>query len=210
MPALDLDAWHRRHHFALYRDYEHPHFSVSAEVDATALYEASRREGGPSFFLGTIFAALHAAHGVEAFRLRVRGDGVWRHDTVGIGCTVARPDRTFGFGYFPYQPSFTAFQRDGLAEVERVRAGTELLDHRGGDDAWLHSTILPWFRFTGFTNALRRGDSIPKIVFGKRFEADGGWRMPVAVQVHHGVVDGIDVADFLERLQSILSAPLPD
>lgn len=210
MGYLDLATWARSRHFALYQGYEHPHFSVTAEVDCTALYAASRREGGPSFFLATLYAAMRAANAVEAFRLRVREDGVWRHDAVGIGCTIARPDRTFGFGYFPFQPSFASFQRDGLAEVECARTGTELLDNRGADDSWLHSTVLPWIRFTGFTNALRRGDSIPKLVFGKRFAAGDGWRMPVSVEVHHAVVDGIDVADFLDRLQSVLSEPLPD
>ncbi len=202
---LDLDRWSRRAHFRLFGDYDRPHFSVTVEVDVSALYRASCLPGGPSFFLGTLFAASHAANAVEAFRLRLRGERVWCHAAVGIGCTVLRPDRTFGFGYFPHQASFPAFQEHGRAELERVRTGTELEDGSDGDDAWIHGSVLPWMRFTGYTNAIRRDDSHPKVVFGKRHASGDAWSMPVAVEVHHALVDGIDVADFLERLQESLS-----
>jgi chloramphenicol O-acetyltransferase type A len=205
---IDLDGWARREHFHLFRGYDRPHFSVSTDVDVTALYEASRGPEGPSFFLATLFAGMHAASATEAFRLRMRGDRVWCHDAVSIGCTVLRADRTFGFGYFPHDPSFPRFAADGRAELERARAGTALLDDaREEDDAYLHSTVLPWIRFTSFTNALRRDDSVPKLVFGKRFAAGDAWRMPVAVEVHHALVDGIDVGDFLERFQDLLAQP---
>ncbi len=205
---IDLDRWVRRVHFHLYRGYERPHFSVATDVDVTALYEASRRPEGPSFILGTLFAGMHAASVTEAFRLRIRGERVWCHDTVSIGCTVLRPDRTFGFGYFPHEASFARFEAAGRAELESARAGTTLLDDaREEDDAYLHSTVLPWIRFTSFTNALRRDDSVPKLVFGKRFAVDDSWRMPVAVEVHHALVDGIDVGEFLERLQNLLAQP---
>ncbi|HEX8211173.1 MAG TPA: CatA-like O-acetyltransferase [Longimicrobium sp.] len=205
---IDLDRWARREHFHLFRGYDRPHFSVSTDVDVTALYEASRRPEGPSFILATLFAGMHAASATEAFRLRIRGERVWCHDTVSIGCTVLRPDRTFGFGYFPYDPSFSRFAADGRAELERARAGTSLLeDAREEDDAYLHSTVLPWIRFTSFTNALRREDSVPKLVFGQRFAVGDAWRMPVAVEVHHALVDGIDVGEFLKRLQDLLAKP---
>ncbi len=205
---IDLDRWARREHFLLFRGYDRPHFSVATEVDVTALYEASRRPQGPSFFLGTLFAAMHAASATEAFRLRIRGERVWCHDMVAIGCTVLRPDRTFGFGYFPHESTFAAFAEQGRAEAERARAGTALLDDaREEDDAYLHGTVLPWIRFTSFTNALRREDSVPKLVFGKRSAAGAAWRMPVAVEVHHALVDGIDVGEFMERFQDLLAQP---
>ncbi|HEX2094115.1 MAG TPA: CatA-like O-acetyltransferase [Longimicrobiaceae bacterium] len=206
---LDLDRWTRRAHFLLFRGYERPHFSVTAEVDVSGLYAMSRLPDGPSFFLGTLFATMHAANAVEAFRLRLRGDRVWCHDTLGIGSTVPRPDRTFGFGTFPYRTSLAEFAAHGRAELERVRASTDLLDEGAQDDAQVHATALPWMRFTGYTNALRRDDSVPKICFGRRHAVGDAWRMPVAVEVHHALVDGIDVGEFFERLQEILARPLP-
>lgn len=207
--TIDLDTWRRREHFLLFRDYDRPHFSITAAVDVSACYEASRGGEGTSFTLAMLFAAMTAANAVEAFRLRLREDRAWCHDAVGIGCTVARPDRTFGFSYFTHETSFARFAADGEREMERARTGATLGDEREADDATLHATVLPWIRFTSFTNAMRRDDSVPKLTFGKRYAEGGAWYVPVCVEVHHALVDGIDVGDFFERFQDLLTRPLP-
>ena len=43
--TIDLETWRRREHFLLFRDYEKPHFSITAAVDVSACYAASRGEG---------------------------------------------------------------------------------------------------------------------------------------------------------------------
>lgn len=204
---IDLDGWKRREHFHLFRDFDRPYFSTTAAVDVSACYAATRGESAPSFTLAILFAAMRAGNAVEAFRLRLREGGVWRHDALGIGCTVLRPDRTFGFAYFAHETSFARFAAEGRRELDRARAATTLADERETDDATLHSTVLPWIRFTSFTNALRRDDSVPKITFGQRYAEGGTWRMPVCVEVHHALVDGIDVGDFFARLQDQLAQP---
>lgn len=206
---IDMDGWRRREHFLLFREYDRPHFSTTAAVDVSAFYAASRGGEGASFTLAMLFAAMQAANAVEAFRLRLRDDGVWCHDAVGIGCTVLRPDRTFGFAYFAHETSFSRFAAEGKREMERARTGTTLGDEREADDATLHATVLPWVRFTSFTNAMRRDDSVPKLTFGKRYDEGGAWYVPVCVEVHHALVDGIDVGDFFARFQDLLARPLP-
>jgi chloramphenicol O-acetyltransferase type A len=203
---IDLDEWTRREHFAWFRKYEKPHFSIAAEVDVSACYAAARGDGA-SFTVRVLFAAMHAANAVEAFRLRLRGERVWCHDAVGIGCTVLRPNRTFGFAYFAHETSFPRFVAEGRTEMERARTGTTLTDEREADDATLHATVLPWIRFTSFTNAMRRDDSVPKLTFGQRYAKDGAWYMPVCVEVHHALVDGIDVGEFFQHFQDRLSDP---
>lgn len=207
--TIDLEEWNRRQHFLLFRDYDRPHFSTTAAVDVSACYAASRGAEGTSFTLAVLFNAMSAANAVEAFRLRLRGDRVWCHDAVGIGCTVLRPDRTFGFSYFAHETSFARFAAEGRREMERARTATTLDDEREADDATLHATVLPWIRFTSFTNAMRREDSVPKLTFGKRYADGGAWYLPVCVEVHHALVDGIDVGAFFERFQDLLAGPLP-
>lgn len=206
---IDLDRWRRREHFLLFRGYDRPHFSTTASVDVSACYAASRAGEGTPFTLAMLFAAMHAANEVEAFRLRLREDRVWCHDAVGIGCTVLRPDRTFGFTYLAHETDFSRFAADGKREMERARTGTTLGDGREADDATLHATVLPWIRLTSFTNAMRREDSVPKLTFGKRYTEGGAWYVPACVEVHHALVDGIDVGEFFERFQDLLARPLP-
>ena len=206
---LDLDQWKRRAHFAFYRRFAQPHFSITSEVDVTQLHAACAVPGGPSFFLATLFLSLEAANAVEAFRLRLRGERVWCHDVVDAGSTILLPDDTFTFARFPAAGNFADFHAAGLQEIARRTAAPELLAGAGGDEL-VHYSVLPWIRFTSFTNALSSpAESSPKIVFGKYVREGARWRMPVSVQVHHALVDGIDVARFLEGFQARLDVFSP-
>jgi chloramphenicol O-acetyltransferase type A len=205
---LDLQEWKRREHYALFRSMPNPWFSICLDVDVSHLWHSTREPGGPSFFLAALFVAMRAVNLTEAFRLRLREDGVWLHDQVDASSTIMRADETFVFAQFRTFERFDQFQAHGLDEIARARAAA-LGGQSVRDDLIYHST-LPWIRFTAFTNPLSTADdSIPRIVFGKCFQTGGAWHMPVAIEVHHALVDGLDVARFVERFQEGLDAPLP-
>jgi chloramphenicol O-acetyltransferase type A len=201
---LDLDGWKHREHYEFFRGFAMPFFSVCADVDVTAVSQRSRQAGGPSLFIATLFALLHAANTVEAMRLRVRDDRVWRHDRVGVSTTVLRDDETFGLALLPYADDLASFTADADRKISEVKSGRGLTDPVVEDDVVYHST-LPWLRFTAFSNALAGHDSIPRVVFGKCVPSGDRMVMPVAVEVHHAVVHGLDVARLYEALQAGLS-----
>jgi chloramphenicol O-acetyltransferase type A len=202
---LDIEAWERREHFNFFRDYEQPFFSVCAEVDVT---ELARVTAGPdySFFLASLFLSQKAVNETEEFRYRITGDRILIHERVRAGSTVLRDDGTFAFGYFPDRPSFPDFQAEGQAVIEKVRRPDLPLEPEEGNDDLVYYSVLPWIRFTSFAHARRKSSThcIPKIVFGKRVMESGSSRMPVSVEVHHAVMDGIHVGKYYERLQQHL------
>jgi chloramphenicol O-acetyltransferase type A len=202
---IDLRKWKRRDHYLWFRKYEQPFFSVTVDVDVTAAWNASRRRGAPSFFLTSLFLLLNAANAVEAFRLRLRSRGVWRHDRVAIGPTIMRPDGTFGFVRLAPADTLRQFAARGRAVIAAAERQSGLVSNRlAGDDIVFHS-VLPWLRFTAATNALPgKGDSIPRIVFGRCVRESTRTKMPVSVEVHHALVDGLDVARFFERFAANL------
>lgn len=208
---LDLDGWPRRSHFEFFRAYEHPFFNICADVRVTALYRRSREPEGPSFFLGALYASLRAANAVEQLRLRLRPEGVWLHDRIHAGSTVLRADETFGFGYFEFEPSWASFEEHGRAVLAAVAAGSGALDPQDERDDLIHYSVLPWIRFTSFAHARRHRalDSVPRIVFGRHHERDGERWMPVSVEAHHALVDGLHVARFLERFEAELAGTPP-
>src|SRR4051812_6591297 len=202
---IDLAGWKHREHYEFFRGFAMPFFSICADVDVTVMSHRSREPGGPSLFLATLFALLHAANAVEAMRLRVRDDRVWRHDRVAVSTTVLRDDETFGLTLLPYADDLRSFMADAERKIAEVKNGRGLTDPVVDDDVVYHST-LPWLRFTAFSNALVGRDSIPRVVFGKWVPNGDRMVMPVAVEVHHAVVHGLDVARFYEELQTRLSA----
>ena len=204
--SIDLNTWKRREHFELYRGFSNPFFSICADVDAGPTRELCDAPGGPSFFLATVFLALRAANEVEAFRTRVRGDGAWVHDQVSITPTVLRSDETFAFARFDPAPDFKTFAAQCIPAVKSAKEIKPLVLTHPDDDLIYHST-LPWIRFTSFSNALNgASDSVPRVVFGKCVKEGKRWPMPVGVEVHHAVVDGLDIARFLERFEAGLQS----
>ena len=201
---LDLASWPRRDHFQFFRRFEEPFFGVCVEVDCTAAYDRSK-VGGHSFFLHYLHCTLAAANATEPFRYRISGDDVWIYDEVHASPTINRPNGTFGFAYMNWHPDRAVFLQEAAAETERVRAGTGLVPAVSGENV-LHCSSMPWLRFTGLSHARSFSfpDSCPKIAFGKMEEADGRRKMPLSVHVHHALMDGYHVGQFIERLQTEL------
>lgn len=208
-PARDLDlaTWPRRAHYEFFRAYELPFWNVTVDLDVTDLVARSAQPGGPSFFLSTLHGALVAANAVEELRLRLRsepaGERVVVHERVHGGSTVLRPDETFAFAYFDFDPDFERFAAGASDVLGAVRATRGALEPRPERDDLIHFSVLPWISFSSFQHARRlaRGDSVPKIVFGRHRELAGRRLMPVSVEVHHALVDGLHVGRFLERFQ---------
>ena len=65
---------------------------------------------------------LRAANDVEAFRLRLRPRGVWRHDRVAVGPTIKRPDETFGFVRLEPAATVKQFAARGQAAIAKAVA----------------------------------------------------------------------------------------
>ncbi len=212
MPSyLDLERWNRRGLFDLFRAYEQPFFGLAAPLDVTSLRAATGGPGGRSFFLAALWASLAAAQEIEPFRYRLRGERVIVHDAVGASCTVLRPDGGFGFGLFEWDADFGRFHDAGRREVERVRGGREI-EPTDRDDL-IHYTVIPWVELTSFRHARRSlaDSSVPKVVFGKVYR-DGGRegereRMPVALEVHHALMDGYDAGRWYQALGARFADP---
>ena len=206
---LDVAGWKRREHFEFFRHYERPWFNLCADVDVTALLERCREPGGPSFFLASLWLSLVAANGVEELRYRLRGDRVVIHPVIHGGSTVLMPDETFAFAYFDFAPAFPAFAAAGAREVDRVRSGPGGLRPKEDRDDMIHYSVIPWVSFSSFSHArTRRGDpSVPRIVFGKHRRQGGRRLLPVSVEVHHALVDGLHVGRFYESFEDLAGRP---
>jgi chloramphenicol O-acetyltransferase type A len=201
---IDLRTWKRRDHYLWFRTYQQPFFSVTVDVDVTSTWSASRRPGAASFFLSSVYRMLKAANDVEAFRLRLRRRGVWKHDSVAVGPTIMRPDETFAFLRLEPAETLNRFATAGEAAIARAVARKRLAPAGSVHDDLVFHSVLPWMRFTSFTNALPGGDSVPRIVFGRCTRQGRRMKMPVSVEVHHALVDGLDVGQFIERFSSYL------
>ncbi|MHA6249939.1 CatA-like O-acetyltransferase [Pontibacter sp. CAU 1760] len=203
---LDLNAWERKEHFNFFKQFEEPFFGVCVTVDCTLAYTKAKEEG-VSFFLYYLYKSLDAANKVEPFRYRILGDEVTVYDKVHASAVISRPNTTFGFSYINYQPTFEAFAEGAKAEIAQVQKSTGLFPAVSGQDV-IHFSSIPWINFTSVSHARAYSinDSCPKISFGKMTEENGRRQMAVSIHVHHGLMDGYHVGQYIDLFQELLNS----
>jgi chloramphenicol O-acetyltransferase type A len=229
---LDVTQWPRRAAFEHFRDFDQPFFSLCVRLDVAPLkawLAAEPGRSGPgSFSLACHYLALRLANEHPAFRLRLEGQGpaarVRLHARVDASTTVLRADDSFGFAQLPWRSDFAGFRAQGQAALQAVREGPpgfhEPVPAPGdtlaasGEAATMYFTTLPWVHFSGFMHArpgAGRDDSTPRVVFGRaQAEAGAGagpqW-MPLQLDVHHALMDGLQAGHWLQALEAALAAP---
>jgi chloramphenicol O-acetyltransferase type A len=206
---LDIETWSRRKQFEFFKSYDNPYFNLCVNVDVTNLLALTRATPDISFFITYHFLSMKAANEVEPFRYRLRGDRVFVHDRIHAGTTLLLADESFTFVYFDFDEDFEVFHTRARAAVEKAQAGESRLDEREGQDDLIHHSVIPWVTFTSISHARnwRRQDSVPKIAFGKYREDGDRMRMPISVEVHHALMDGLHVGRYFEKLESYFSNP---
>ena len=206
---LDTEHWPRREAFEYFRGFDKPYFNVCSRLDVARLKPAVAASGIGSLSLAYHFIALRLANQQEPFRLRLEDGRVRIHEAVCGGATVLRDDDSFGFAYLDHSTDFATFAAQGAAAIAASRAREVPFDPRLDEVAVIHFTTLPWLHFTSFSNARNWGreDSVPKIAFG-RIDAEGDrlW-LPLSVDVHHSLMDGLHVGRYVNAFEAALREP---
>ena len=201
---IEQEGWPRREQFELFRTFGSPYFSITADVDITA-YRCALPKGG-RFTIGLVYALAAAANAVPQFRQRIRGSDVIEFDTVHPSIIVLNEEEAFRFCCLPFAEEFSEFAQAAPELMARAKAATSMFDFEDQDD-FLFLTGLPWISFTGVMHAAptQAPDSVPRIAWGKYREIGDRTMMPLNVQVHHALVDGIHVSRFYAKVEEILA-----
>lgn len=206
---LDLERWPRRAAFEFFRQYDNPYFNVCVPLEVGPLLSAVRAEG-LSFSITCLYMALHTANHYEPFRYRLASGQVLVHDVLHAG-TTALLGEELAFVYFDYHADLRTFEQNARVARAKLRPGAARIEDRTEATDLIHFSSLPWIAFNSISHARnwRTEDSVPKMTFGRYHNAGERVLLPVSVEVHHALMDGLHVARFLEELQSRLLEPGP-
>lgn len=202
---LDLKSWSRYEHFKFFSAFDEPFFGTTVRLDCTQTYKTAKRNQ-TSFFLSYLHKSLVAANSIANFRYRIEDGKVFEYERIDASPTINRADGTFGFSYLKFDKDFNTFRDLALPVIQEVRESKGLVPGTAGQNV-IHYSSLPWLDFTSVSHArhFSFGDSCPKISFGKMTKTKDGFEFPVSVHVHHALVDGIHVGQFVERFQELLN-----
>ena len=204
---LDIENWSRKEHFHFFRQFEEPFFGATVQIDCTKAY-ATAKSLNTSFFIYYLHKTLVAVNGTESFRYRIADDQIYVCDQINASATIGRKDCSFGFSLIEYDVDFEIFTKNALAEIERIQNTTGLFTRTFSDDNVIHFSAVPWLDFTSLSHARSYTfpDSCPKISFGKmKINENGKRTMPMSIHVHHGLVDGVHLGQFVGCFQELMN-----
>ena len=196
---VDLALYSRRRLFECFRNHPLPVLAVSTAIDITG-YGAAAEARGLRFYSTLCCLISRAINASPCFRHRIVDDVLVEFPVVHPSITVALEDGNFSFADAVYTGVFRDDYGSIRGAIDAARAKPNQ-DFRGGLDDHFFLTHLPWLSFTGIQHPYTPAyGSIPLISTGRTFLQDGKEMLPIAVQAHHALVDGVHVARLLEQL----------
>lgn len=207
MKVIDIESWNRKEHFEFFSKMQSPFFGFTTEVDCTKAYDDAK-EQGHSFYAVYLHKSMIAINTVDELKLRIVDGKVVLYNEVHVGGTIGRTDGTFGFSFFHYSEDFEIFNKELQKEIKSVQSSTGLgisndvlpINH-------IRHTTIPWKSFSAMLHPTNFDpkECIPKITFGKFNIREGKKYLPVSIEAHHGLADGIHLAKYVEEFERQLS-----
>jgi chloramphenicol O-acetyltransferase type A len=198
--------YYRREHYDFFRAYEMPFYTITFNLDITAVKQFSSDHDYP-IYLTQCFLFARGMSRVEDFRYRVVDDQIVLHDHLEIAATLPAPNGAFSFAKFDHDPDLENFLHRAETVSEHARQAASLDDTAEGNTILF--TSIPGVRFTGFTHVTPadRTDGRARVAFGKFFEEAGRLMVPVGLGVNHIFIDGVALSQLVEEVQTEFDKP---
>jgi chloramphenicol O-acetyltransferase type A len=207
MRQIDMQTWPRREHFKAFNAFDYPHFNLCANVDLTAFYPFIKQRS-ISINLAIVYLLARAANAIPEFRYRIRPGEVVEHEIVHPSTTILTKEDLFSFCTIEYIEDFSSFAVRAAEQIAYLQDHPTVGDKPGQDDL-LYMTAIPWVSFTSFMHPLHLhpADSVPRFAWGKFFEEGEFLKMPLSVQGHHALMDGLHVGKLFAEVQDYFQQP---
>ena len=207
MQLIDMETWSRREHYKLFDSFDHPHFGMCANVDLTLFYPAIT-QNHYAFTVAFVYVISRVANEIPEFRYRIKDGKVVEHEMVHPSVTLMTSDDLFSFCMLEYMNDFSEFATNATEKIAYMKQHPTLQDPPGYDNL-LYMTAIPWVSFTSFMHPmqLHPADSVPRFAWGKYFDENKLLKIPLGVQAHHALMDGVHMGKFYMKIQDYFKSP---
>lgn len=201
-----VEDYYRQQTFDFFANYPDPYYSISFDLDATAIKAFAKASGDP-VYRSLCYFFTRAMGRIEDFRYRLRGGDLVLYEELHIGMTVPAPGRRFSFVHLHYDDDLAAFRRQA-DEVDQLGRQQAVLDQEEHTN-YIYITAIPKVPFTSFAHApgRERTDGAPRVAFGHFHEREGRLWVPVGITINHLFIDGVALGELYEGLCEVFSQP---
>jgi chloramphenicol O-acetyltransferase type A len=206
---VDLSRYPRSRLLECFSHHPLPVLAISTAIDISG-FGAALQSRGLRFYSSLCCLISRAINDSPCFRHRLIDGVLVECPVVHPSINVALDDDSFSFADATHRGVFC----DDYASIRAAIAAARVQPAQDFRDNLNHRfflTHLPWLSFTGIQHPYTPAyGSIPLISTGRSFSQENRELLPIAVQAHHGLVDGLHVARLLEQLGGLCREPGSD
>ncbi|MDO5435195.1 MAG: CatA-like O-acetyltransferase [Clostridia bacterium] len=216
---IEPETYPRKAHLAYFMGMERPQFNITADVDVTELRRFCQ-EKGYSFFLSFLHIVALSADAVPQLRQRIRrltpeeillrgeaevlpgGIEIREYAECPTSHTETAGNGTYCYCALHHHMPWEQYIRMA-EELQRKAREKGSLEEDPEIEAFYFPTCIPWIHYRDVVHPMTdRFDSNPRFSWGK-YEEDfrGRLMMPLTAAVHHGLVDGLHIAEFYRLVE---------
>lgn len=200
---IDMDSFPRRSHFEHFYNMASPAVGLTVNMDITSFKKEVKEKGLP-FFHTLVYRAVWAMNSVPQLRQRIREGKIVEYDFCDGTYTLALPDETYCYCHLEFNKPFEEF----IPYAEKVKQNclaNPNIDEEGDPEGYFFISSVPWVSFTAAVQPMAiPADSNPRLLFGKYFTEGERLLIPVCIQSHHALTDGLHLSKFYLKLQKLL------
>lgn len=200
---INYDTWKRKEYFDHYFAHVPCTYSITVKLDITGLKTRQKK-----LYPSLLYALATLVNQHEEFRMATNEDGQVGIFSDMMPCyTVFHKDtETFSNIWTEYSYDYSAFCDRYAQDLSRYGSVERMMAKPNPPANTFPVSMVPWTTFEGFNLNLQKGYDylLPIFTFGKYYEENNKYYIPLSVQVHHAVCDGFHTCRFINELQELI------
>lgn len=200
---INIEQWNRKQHFSFYHQTVPCGFSLTTQLDITAL-RVELGNAGYKLYPAMIHLISQVVNQYPESRMAIKDDELILWDQVNPAYTVFHPHtETFSQLWTGYDNDWSAFLANYQRDQRLYKDNLDFMAKPDFPENHFCISMIPWVSFDGFNlNVANFIDYFPPIfTMGKYYQSSDKFLLPLSVQVHHATMDGFHMARMINQLQ---------
>lgn len=200
---IQMDQWVRKEHYEHYKNNIRCSYSVTVPIDVTDLLIKLKAKGLKAY-PAQIYLLSSVVNQCKEFRMSTNEEqhlGYW--DVMDPMYTVLNTStETFSSVWTKYDRCFLTFYKRYLEDTAQYANGV-LFPQKNIPSNIFNISSVPWLNFTAFNLNVFSNENyyLPIFTIGKYIKEENKTQMPLAIQCHHSVCDGLHLGRFVDALR---------
>ncbi|WP_432378426.1 CatA-like O-acetyltransferase [Duganella sp. P38] len=206
----------RRDRYHAFASFENPLVNLSFELEVPDFRPYCKRHQLPSFHF-FLYHVLHAIKGIDNYMYRIYKGEVIKIEDFWASYTVINQHRNLNFARFVMTDDLREFIARSVASAKEAEASEKLINTAEDLSEYeqrrnIYITCMPWLKLSAIEHPIYEHKSydIPSLAWGRYSEprADGKMTLTMAVQAHHGFIDGYHVHLLAEAIANNIATTI--